>query len=249
VPDRALFELDNTPDWGYEDAPFLDNELRYTKMHRLLRERYRDLAGKRILDLGSSRGQLLERFKRYGAQLKGLEIDPDEIEHGRRRGIDAVREFINVFDGTRMVARLPFESGSYDVVLAGEIIEHIVDTEGFLREIFRVLAPGGATVVTTPNVLWWKHRFALLRGRYPDLLEHRVKYGDDFGHVRIFTPTLLRGLLEEVGFVEVEVIGKRLGPVASIARAPRPVARALDRLADRLPNISDQMIAFARKPA
>lgn len=249
MADASLFDLENTADWGYADAPFLDNELRYTKMHRLLRKRAGDLGGKRILDLGSSRGQLLERFKRYpDVTLQGLEIDPEEVEHGRKRGIEAVREYINAFDGTRMVARLPFEDASYDVVLAGEIIEHVVDTEGFLREIHRVLAPGGATVVTTPNVLWWKHRLRLLAGKYPDLLEHRLKYGDDFGHVRIFTPGILAGMLGEVGFADIAVVGKRLGPLSTLTRTPPAVARMLDRLADRLPNLSDQMVAYGRKP-
>ena len=60
------FELPYDPSWGYGRRFFLDVEHRYTKMHRLLRERHgRDLVGARILDLGLSRGLLLERFRRY----------------------------------------------------------------------------------------------------------------------------------------------------------------------------------------
>lgn len=248
MPDPALFEVPFSPEWGYDERFFLDVEHRYTKMHRLLRERLGDLAGKRILDLGLSRGLFLERFRRYpDVQLGGIEIDPEEAERAQSRGLDADRHFVNVFDGSRMVARLPYDDGSADVVLAGEIIEHIVDTESFLREIHRVLAPGGAVVLSTPNILWWKHRVALLAGRYPDALDYRTRYGDDFGHVRIFTPGLMRELLEEVGFTRVDVVGKRLGPIASIASPPRGLAKALDRAADRLPNLSDHLIALASK--
>jgi SAM-dependent methyltransferase len=244
-----LFELPYDPDWGYERRFFLDNEHRYTKMHRLLREGYGDLAGRRILDLGCCRGQLLARFSSYpDVDLGGLEIDPEEIELAAERGLHPVRHHINAFDGHRMVARLPFDDRSADVVLAGEIIEHIVDTEGFLREIRRVLVPGGAVSMTTPNILWWKHRLRLLAGGYPDALDYRIRYGDDFGHVRVFTPQLLSGLLSETGFVDIRVLGKRLGPISTLFRSPAPVARGLDALADRLPSLSDHIVAFARTP-
>jgi 2-polyprenyl-3-methyl-5-hydroxy-6-metoxy-1,4-benzoquinol methylase len=249
-PRRELFEVPFDSSWGYERGFFLDVEHRYTKMHRLLRERYGDLAGKRILDLGSSRGLLLTRFRSYkGAELLGNEIDPAERRHAADRGIvEASAHFINTFDGNRMAARLPFADDYADVVMAGEIIEHIVDTEGFLREIHRVLRPGGALVLSTPNILWWKHRLALLAGRYPEALDYRLRYGDDFGHVRSFTPALLGGLLAETGFVDVYIVGKRLGPISTLASSG-PVARALDRAADHLPKLADHLIALARAPS
>jgi SAM-dependent methyltransferase len=246
VPRRPLFDLPYSPDWGYDERFFQDVEHRYTKMHRLLRERWGSPEGKRVVDLGSSRGLFLARFG--ASERAGIEIDPEERARGAEHGVEAIEHFINAFDGNRLTARLPFEDGSADVVLAGEIIEHIVDTESFLREIFRVLRPGGAVVLSTPNILWWKHRVALLAGRYPEALDYRTRYGDDFGHVRIFTPELMRGLLEETGFGDVAVVGKRLGPISSLTRTPSAVARALDRAADRLPKLSDHLIAYGRKP-
>jgi SAM-dependent methyltransferase len=246
---RRLFELDYTPDWGYARRFFLDNEHRYTKMHRLLRERHGDLAGKRIVDLGVSRGLLLERFRRYDdVELDGIEIDATEAERAAARGLHPRAHFINTFEGDRMVARLPFGDDSADVVLAGEIIEHIVDTAGFLSEIARMLRPGGSVVLSTPNILWWKHRVKLLAGRYPDALDYRLRYGDDFGHVRAFAPPQLHELLDDAGFEDVVVVGKRLGPISSLTRLPGAATSALDRLADRLPALSDHLIAWARVP-
>ena len=246
MPRSPLFDLPYSPEWGYDERFFDDVEHRYTKMHRLLRERWGDPAGKRVVDLGSSRGLFLARFE--GSERGGIEIDPEERRRGAERGVEAVEHFINAFDGNRMTAKLPFADASAHIVLAGEIIEHIVDTESFLREIARVLRPGGAVVLSTPNILWWKHRLALLAGRYPDALDYRTRYGDDFGHVRIFTPALMRGLLEETGFVDIAIVGKRLGPISSLTRTPSVVAGALDRLADRLPKLSDNLIAYARRP-
>jgi SAM-dependent methyltransferase len=248
VPDERLFDLPYDASWGYERRFFLDVEHRYTKMHHLLRERYGDLSGKRIVDLGLSRGLLLERFRRYpGVALGGIEIDPAEIERARGRGLEPLQHFVNAFDGNVMTARLPYRGESADVVLAGEIIEHVVDTESFLREIHRTLAPGGALVLSTPNIFWPKNRARLLVGRYPDALEYRSRYGTDFGHVRIFGPEQLRELLGETGFTDFALIGNRLGPISALASAPRAVARTLDRLADHYPAGSETLIAFARR--
>jgi SAM-dependent methyltransferase len=248
VPDERLFELPYSPEWGYERKFFLDVEHRYTKMHRLLRDRYGELSGKRILDLGLSRGLLLERFRRYeGVELIGIEIDPSEVEHARARGLEPLQHFVNQFDGKVMTARLPYEDASAEVVLAGEILEHIVDTESFLREIHRTLTSDGALVLSTPNIFWVKNRARLLMGRYPDALEYRSRYGTDFGHVRIFGPDQLRELLAETGFGDVAVIGNRVGPISMLAAAPAPVARIADRLADRYPAASETLVAFARK--
>jgi SAM-dependent methyltransferase len=248
VAARTLFELSFDPSWGYAPRFFADVEHRYTKMHRLLREEYGDLTGARIVDLGLARGLLLERFRRYAdTELSGTEIDEAEIEHARRRGLEPAAHFFNVFEGSRLTARLPFGDATCDIVLAGEIIEHIVDTEAFLREIRRILRPCGAVVLSTPNLLWWKARLEMLAGRYPAAVDFRTRYGDDAGHVRAFTPRLLRELLEETGFADVRVVGKRLGPIAFLSRSPRPLAVALDRAADRLPSLADDTIAFARR--
>ena len=76
---------------------------------------------------------------------------------------------------------LPFEDGAFGAVFAGEIIEHLVDTAGFLAELHRVLAPGGVAVITTPNLASFENRVRMLLGRYPNFVEYEL--GGD-GHVR-----------------------------------------------------------------
>ena len=144
MPDPTLFELPYDPVWGLDEHFFLDVEHRYTKSHRLLREAAGDLSGKRILDIGCSRGLMLERFRRYdGVEFVAIELEPEMLELARARGIAAEPHQINVFEDGQIAARLPYEDASLDIVLAAEIIEHIVDTQGFLAEIGRVLRPGG----------------------------------------------------------------------------------------------------------
>jgi 2-polyprenyl-3-methyl-5-hydroxy-6-metoxy-1,4-benzoquinol methylase len=250
MPDPRLFEIPFDPAWGLDERFFLDVEHRYTKSHRLLRDAAGDLSGTRILDIGCSRGHLLERFRRYpGVEFVAIELDPASRELARTRGIEPDAHQINVFEDGQITARLPYPDASLDVVLAAEIIEHIVDTQGFLAEINRVLRPGGAVLLSTPNVLWWKYRLDLLRGRYLDVLDYRLRYGTDFGHVRVFTPALLQGLVAEAGFVEMRVAGKRLASISSLLETPRTLARWLDGLATRLPTLSDDVMLVARKPS
>jgi SAM-dependent methyltransferase len=244
-----LFELPYSPTWDYDERYFLDNEHRYTRMHALLRERYGELSGRRVADIGCCRGQFLSRLQSYhDIELTGIEIEDEERALAEARGIDADEHYINVFDGQTMVARLPFADEAVDIVVAGEVLEHLVDTAGFVREVRRVLKPEGALVLSTPNLLWWKYRLTMLLGRYPDCLEHKRYWREDFGHVRIFSAERLRSLLEEAGLADVHIVGNRLGPLASLTRTPRRVAHALDRLAERTPTLSNDLIAFARKP-
>ena len=75
--DRRLFELDFEPAWDLDERFFLDVEHRYAKSHWLLRDAVGDLSGRRIRDLGCSRGMLLERFRRYNdVKLLAIELDP-----------------------------------------------------------------------------------------------------------------------------------------------------------------------------
>jgi SAM-dependent methyltransferase len=244
-----LFELSYTPAWGYDERYFLDNEHRYTRMHTLLRERYGELNGRRVVDVGCCRGQFLSRLRQYDdVALTGIEIYEEERELAEARGIEADEHYINAFDGRTMVARLPYGDETVDIVVAGEVLEHIVDTAGFAHEVRRVLKPEGALVLSTPNLLWWKYRITMLLGRYPDCLEHKRYWREDFGHVRIFCVDRLRSLLEEAGLADVHIVGNRLGPLASLTRTPRRIALALDRLAERTPTLSNDLIAFAQKP-
>lgn len=102
--------------------------------------------GRRVLDLGAARGVnyadwLHGRVVEVAERAVALDLDVDGIAEIRRRGLEGVVGDASSFD-------LPAQ---FDVVLAGELIEHLVDMRGFMESVRRNLAPGGRLVLTTPN--------------------------------------------------------------------------------------------------
>jgi SAM-dependent methyltransferase len=93
---------------------------------------------------------------------------------------------------------LPWSDGSFDTVVAIELIEHLNDHETFLHECNRILREGGRLFLTTPNMDYWKIRLAKLKG---DTVKYRRLCGFDTGeHQHVFTNVEIRRALEDAGF-------------------------------------------------
>jgi ubiquinone/menaquinone biosynthesis C-methylase UbiE len=86
---------------------------------------------------------------------------------------------------------LPFADGSFDRVIAAEVLEHIPDDEVAVRELVRVLRPGGMLAVTVPR--WWPERVCWALSD-----EYHQQSG---GHVRIYRGEALQRLLHSAGMV------------------------------------------------
>lgn len=93
--------------------------------------------------------------------------------------------------------RLPFKDEYFDLIFAGEIIEHIFDTRAFLLECVRVLKPCGKIIITTPNLATLQDRLRFLVGKSPRQINplHRYLYL----HIRPFTKNLIKSCFAETG--------------------------------------------------
>jgi SAM-dependent methyltransferase len=98
-----------------------------------------------ILELGCATGEFLARLRRHGrTTLQGVEFNPRAAELAR------ARHGLPVVAGELTDARLP--GGSFEVVVMRHMLEHTGDPVGLLREVRRLLKPGGAAIFTIPNV-------------------------------------------------------------------------------------------------
>lgn len=103
----------------------------------------------RILDLGCGPGNTLRGFARWG-HVYGLDFSLDALAFARTKGVT------RVFSGDSTA--LPIVPGSFDCVLALDVLEHVADDDASLREIARVLRPGGIFFFTVPAFMsLWRH--------------------------------------------------------------------------------------------
>jgi SAM-dependent methyltransferase len=100
---------------------------------------------RRILDLGCGTGTMLAHLRQFG-EVEGFDADERAIDFCRERGEDRVR----LLESTE----LPAPDASFDVVTALDVLEHIADDNRALREIARVLRPGGLLLATVPAHRW-----------------------------------------------------------------------------------------------
>ena len=158
--------------------------------------------GARLLDVGAGDGYITaEVATAAGAELAvSLDVGAPQPLAPRPRAVTQVT--------ARLSAPLPFRDGAFDVVVSLETIEHLLDPDGLLAEARRVLAPGGALVLSTPRLDALLVVGSLLLGVQPPGVEasSRRRYGNPFGeqrpsgHVHVFTRRALREALAANGF-------------------------------------------------
>lgn len=190
----------------------------------------------RLLDIGCSNGDWACYWDSLGWKCSGVDIDREHVDIARQRGIDAKHCDLNS-------ERLPFEDESFDLIFAGEVIEHLVDTDGFMRELRRCLRPGGAVLITTPNLVSFENRLRILLGIYPIWVNYNLAGS---GHVRAYTARVLKKQLLEHGFQVVIHKGNWVPfiPQRFLSDIDMPI---LAITGDILPKLSMDTIMLARR--
>ena len=151
-------------------------------------------SGARVLDVGCSSGYLARPLVERGCTVIGIEQD--------RGAANAARDVCeDVLVGDVETLELPFAPGSFDVVLCGDLIEHLREPERFLTRMRPFLRADGRIVLTTPNVANWTIRFGLLAGRW--------RYAErgilDRTHLSLFTRKTLVETLGRAGYRVIEL--------------------------------------------
>lgn len=172
-----------------------------------------------VLDVGSGSGELI-----YKLSLKyplnnyyGNDIANNIISENKKTK-NSIKWTVEDFNN-----KINYKNNFFDIVVAGEIVEHLYDTDSFFLEIRRVLKNGGYLYITTPNLASWLDRLTLLLGMQPfstEVSNKSRKFGrekfyellgldnesESAGHLRCFTKGSLRSMLSFYKFKLVKNI-------------------------------------------
>jgi SAM-dependent methyltransferase len=174
---------------------------------------------KTVLDIGCGVGYGAAELARSAARVIGLDLAAEALEHAQREYLASNTLFVQASCNA-----LPVSDGSFDLVVAFELIEHIADWRDLLVEARRVLAPGGQFIVSTPNKNYYaesrrlsgpnpyhQHEFAFE--------EFRDELRKVFPHVSLFLqnhgPGIVFQPVEAGAGTEARVEGKRAAPEES----------------------------------
>lgn len=140
---------------------------RFGQERRLaLIERFAPLDGRRVLDLGCGLGEYVRAAERRGARALGSDIAVQRLREARRRGAAAQPPSAAGYFAAAGET-LPLRDGVLDLIVLNEVIEHVADDGATLREIARVLAPGGVCILYAPNRLYpFETHGIYVRNRY-----------------------------------------------------------------------------------
>lgn len=133
-------------------------------------------APKKVLDVGCSGGWLDKFYFRDTERVRVFGITNNNLECRKMKKC-GIKPILFDFNTKK---KLPFKGGSFDFVLGGEVIEHMLYPKFFIEEAHRVLKPGGRIVLSTPNGFHVWARLKFLFGRQPPVLafeEHLRLYG------------------------------------------------------------------------
>ena len=154
--------------------------------------------GARVLDLGCGDGAFAAALLAAGCTVTMADVAEEALRRARLQAREA--EAVKLAEGEP----LPFAEDAFDVVWAGEVLEHVADVVGLLAEIRRVLRWGGRLLITTP----WHGRIVVATDAHFD---------PRTDHLRFFSARTLRAILADAGFASVSVTraGRGLHAVAT----------------------------------
>ena len=154
----------------------------------------------KVLDVPAGNGKVVERLIELGHDAVGGDIN------------SAREHFVRV----NMEQPFPFDDETFDVVTCLEGIEHVISGYALLKELVRIVKPGGTIIITTPNVMnLYSRLWYFLYGypyQFPPHANQQVKDGEekDRGHINPMSYLRLRYLLESLGATITSLQGDRI---------------------------------------
>lgn len=196
----------------------------------------------RVADIGCRTGNEAAYYKAQAdiQEMHGFEIAESQLAVAQQRGI-VTHVWISG------MSPCPIEDNFFDAVIAGDIIEHLMDTDVFLQELWRVVRPGGVVLITIPNLAWWWNRLRLLLGKVPANIgsvsfRHSKDRAVDIKHLRVSVNSEWLHLFAQHDFDCICVLGYNH---PSLLRKP---FRVLDKFFTKYPSLAHSNLFLLKKP-
>lgn len=195
--------------------------IRIDKVIRLIKKHKGRLENLSILECGVAKGGVVDRLKGKN-QCFGIDINPRELEGVEIKRADLNNEF-------------PKWDIKFDVVFAGEVIEHLLDDVKFIKNCKSVLKPDGILILTTPNLVFSLNRIIMFFGGMP--LFSYAPY-----HYRIYNKTVLENTIREGG---LNVIDLKSSHILFSTRRNK-LGKIFEVLGDIFPKLGAHLIVVAK---
>jgi len=181
------------------------------------------------LDLGCDDGTWTSEISdRTDVDWYGVDIAKERVDIAAKKGINATVSSLE--------KELPYDDNTFDLVHSNQVIEHLFDIDLFVKEIYRVLKPGGLAVISTENPASWHNIAALILGyqmfsatnistkklgignpfalhageQFSDTAEGRTSA---WAHNKLLTPRALADMMELYGFSVIDKMGSGYYPL------------------------------------
>ena len=171
-----------------------------------------------VLEVGCGDASFTKELIRYSPDVTAIDISAQQIAENRRRfaGITFLQHDV--------AERFPFQDNSFEAIWCSEVLEHLFDPAFALREMHRIMKPGGRLLVTVPY-----------HGRFKNVLIALFKWDEHFvpsnPHIRFYTKQTLGQLAAKAGFAAIEMKTCGMGvPLRDLFVPTNILLRATKRL-------------------
>jgi 2-polyprenyl-6-hydroxyphenyl methylase/3-demethylubiquinone-9 3-methyltransferase len=187
-------------EFGFSSLRYCVNPVRYGYFRRILQQLR--IPGRAVLDVGCGGGFLAEEFARDGFEVTGIDPSAKSVaaarKHAAESGLDIRYE---VGRGEAM----PFPDGTFDLVACCDVLEHVDDLERVIREVSRLLKPGGVFLYDTVNRTWLA-KIALIK-IWQDWSFTRCVPADTHVWKKFIKPAELIAIMQTCGLTNREIKG------------------------------------------
>jgi methionine biosynthesis protein MetW len=189
--------------------------------------------GDRVLDIGCGDGRVARALKATGISYTGVDISHEGLRRCAAEGFAVIQHDIQ--------QPLPLEDGQFDVVTVFEVLEHLFRPDEGLRQIRRVLRPGGVVLGSVPNTACLANRLLMLAGLFnpggSPATSLKAPWRDP--HIRFLTHSSLARLIAETGYADSRITGERF------SLTDLPVLYRLNGRTRRLLQAASRPLGFA----